>query len=425
MTAKAASGAIREPAASTDDEAVADTWGEAAAGASGSWDVEIASSYGNLPAVFHIAQSGSSITGTVEGSMFETMPIEGGSIDGNRAEWKVSATQPMPMTLEFAVTFEGDSVSGAAQFGEFGDGKVSGTRRARTEGGAVQSTDSMPGGIPVEPRRTTTVPPREITPELRPVVEELGLVENCRQLAEEGWTIVENAADPAFVARLRQTILETTDLDDAGNGNAYSVLAKDPAYAEAVLNPKVMALAEFSVGRGFLLGSLVATVRAGGSPALPVHVDEGMFPAPLPEHNMMLTACWACDDFTQEGGATLVVPGTLPLMRHPTDEESAAAVEGAIAMECPAGSVVLWDGRVWHGNWPRTIDGQRVVLHATYYRVLLRQGDNYSDEAEELIERYGTAMSQLLGEEDYFYKKNFDYVKDYAKFVRTMNNAKS
>ena len=140
---------------------------------------------------------------------------------------------------------------------------------------------------------------------------------------------------------------------------------------------------------------------------------------------MMLTACWACDDFTQEGGATLVVPGTLPLMRHPTDEESAAAVEGAIAMECPAGSVVLWDGRVWHGNWPRTIDGQRVVLHATYYRVLLRQGDNYSDEAEELIERYGTAMSQLLGEEDYFYKKNFDYVKDYAKFVRTMNNAKS
>ena len=397
----------------------------AAAAASGSWDVEIQSSYGNLPAVFHVTRTGNSIAGTVEGAMFETMPIEDGSIDGNRAAWKVSATQPMPMTLEFAVAFEGDSVSGTAQFGEYGEGVVSGSRRAGADGGVESPDPTAAASIPVEARRAATVPPREITPELRPVVEELGLVENCRELAEEGWTIVENAADPAFVARLRKTILETSAFDDAGNGNVYSALARDPVYAEATLNPKVMALAEFSVGRGFLLGSLIGTVRAKGNPALPVHCDQDMFPAPLPEHNMMLTACWACDDFTREGGATLVVPGTRALLRHPTDEESAAAVERAIAMECPAGSVALWDGRVWHGNWPRDIDGQRVVLHASYYRVLLRQGDNYSHVADELIARYGTPMSQLLGEEDYFYKKDFDYVGDYAKFVRTLNNAKS
>ena len=34
-------------------------------------------------------------------------------------------------------------------------------------------------------------------------------------------------------------------------------------------------------------------------------------------------------------------------------------------------------------------------------------------------------MSQLLGREDFLYKKNFDYVNDYATFVRTLNNAKS
>lgn len=398
---------------------------ETAAPANGSWDVEIQSSYGKLPAVFHVMQTGSSIAGRVEGSMFETMPIEGGAIDGNRAEWSVSATSPVPVTLEFAVTFEGDSLSGTAQFGQYGEGAVSGARRAPTDGGAERGDAAGAEHVAVEARRASTVPPHEVTPELRPVVEELGLVENCRELAEEGWTIVENAADPAFVARLRKAILETVDVDDTGNGNAGSLLAKDPVFAEATLNPKVMALAEFSVGRGFLLGSLIATVRAKGNPALAVHCDQEMFPAPLPEHNMMLTACWACDDFTKEGGATLVVPGTRALLRHPTDEESSAAVGRGIAMECPAGSVALWDGRVWHGNWPRNIDGQRVVLHASYYRVLLRQGDNYSDIANELIERYGMPMSQLLGEEDYFYKKDFDYVKDYGKFVRTLNNAKS
>ncbi|NJN05221.1 MAG: hypothetical protein HC814_00760, partial [Rhodobacteraceae bacterium] len=65
-------------------------------------------------------------------------------------------------------------------------------------------------------------------------------------------------------------------------------LGQDPVYAEAVLNPKVLAMAEFSVGRGCLLGSLLSTVRSKGSPVLELHSDQEMFPAPLPAHNMML-----------------------------------------------------------------------------------------------------------------------------------------
>ena len=79
---------------------------------------------------------------------------------------------------------------------------------------------------------------------------------------------------------------------------------------------------------------------------------------------MMLTACWATDEFTKDGGATRVVPGTNRHLRHPTEDE-VAEDSSAIPMECPAGSVVFWDGRIWHGNFARNIDGQRAVLHAT------------------------------------------------------------
>ena len=98
-------------------------------------------------------------------------------------------------------------------------------------------------------KRTTTVPPEEISAELMPVVEELGLVENCRQLAREGYTIIENVAAPEFVARLRNTILESTTAGETGSGSSMMVLGRDPVYAEAALNPRVMAMAEFSVGR--------------------------------------------------------------------------------------------------------------------------------------------------------------------------------
>lgn len=269
-----------------------------------------------------------------------------------------------------------------------------------------------------------TVPPEEITPELMPTVEALGLVGHCRQLATEGWTIIEDAVDPSFVARLRRTILAGLPLNAAGGGGVeFMMLGKDPVYAEAVLHPKAMAMAEFSVGRGFLLGSLAASVRANGEPGLPLHADQDMFPAPFPDHNMMLTVCWVLDDFTQAGGATRVQPGSAQFRRHPTDAEGANP--DGFAMACPAGSLVLWDGRVWHGSFDRTTDGQRVVLHATYYRLLMRPGEDYSDVADDLIATHGQPMSRLLGREDFFYKKHFDYVADYDVFVQTMNNSRS
>lgn len=267
-----------------------------------------------------------------------------------------------------------------------------------------------------------TVPPEEITAELLPVVEELGLVENCRQLASEGWTIVEDAADPEFISRLRQTIMAANPGE--ADGSEFMLLAKDPVYAEATLNPKVMALAEFSVGRGFLLGSLISSIRAKGSPVLSLHADEAWFPAPLPLHNMMLTACWVTDEFTHAGGATRVLPGSMQRLRHPTPEEAGDDSAG-IPLECPAGSVVLWDGRVWHGNCPRTADGLRVVLHASYYRLLMRPGEDYSDVADDLIEKYGAPMSQLLGREDFLYEKNFDYEKNYVQFDTALRNSRS
>ena len=53
-----------------------------------------------------------------------------------------------------------------------------------------------------------TLPPDAISDELAPVVDELGLRENCRQLAMEGYTVVENAASEEFNQRLRAKILE-------------------------------------------------------------------------------------------------------------------------------------------------------------------------------------------------------------------------
>ena len=260
-----------------------------------------------------------------------------------------------------------------------------------------------------------TAPPDVISDELKPVIEELELLENCRQLAMEGWTVIEHAADEAFNECLRSTILELAD-----RGGANMLLTKDDVFPAAVLNPRLMAMAEFSVGRGFLLSQVAASVRPKGSPVIGLHADNNWLPAPFPAHNMLLTACWACDDYSKAGGATLVIPGSANLRRHP-DEEEVRALAGAIAIECPAGSVVMWDGNLWHSNWPKITDGERVVCHITYSRLMMRPVEDYKAYADGLIDRYGDFMAQLMGRHDFL---DSPTGADYSRLIQTFNNAK-
>ena len=264
-----------------------------------------------------------------------------------------------------------------------------------------------------------TLPPEAISDELAPTIAELGLTENCRQLAEEGWTVVENAATPAFNERLRNTILRLAGDGDGPRGGNM-MLTKDSVFAEAALNPKVMAMAEFSVGRGHLLTQIATSVTPEGTPAIGLHADQNWLPAPFPAHNMVITACWATDEFTKAGGATLVVPHSHRLKRHPDDAEIAAR-EGAIAIECPPNSVAMWDGATWHANWGRKLPGERVVCHISYSRLAMRVIEDYAADADDLIEVHGERMAQLLGRCDSLDSPT-GFV--YEKVYETFNNAK-
>ena len=51
-----------------------------------------------------------------------------GSIEGNTLIWQTDITNPMPLTLDFNVTVEGDSLTGSAKLGMFGDAPVTGAR---------------------------------------------------------------------------------------------------------------------------------------------------------------------------------------------------------------------------------------------------------------------------------------------------------
>jgi len=95
----------------------------------GTWETVTNTPMGQQKGTVKLQTDGDKLTGTISGAQ-GTVDIQEGSVDGNSARWKLDITNPMPITLEFSVTVDGDSLSGNVQLGAFGTATISGTRAA-------------------------------------------------------------------------------------------------------------------------------------------------------------------------------------------------------------------------------------------------------------------------------------------------------
>ena len=140
----------------------------------------------------------------------------------------------------------------------------------------------------------------------------------------------------------------------------------------------------------------------------------------------MVTFCWACDEQTRVAGATKVVAGSQRHRRPPTAEEITEQ-QGAAAIECAAGSVTFCDGSVWHSRWPRTIEGEQVVLYVTFCRLALRPLESYDHLDADWLAGKPFALRVLLGREDGMDTSEgvLGSIDNISKFARMSNWSKT
>jgi hypothetical protein len=93
----------------------------------GSWNISIETPIGTRQATLTVAAAGSELTGT-QAADGNSTSITDGKVDGDKVSWKVAITNPMPMTLEFSCTVNGDKISGNANAGAFGALPFTGSR---------------------------------------------------------------------------------------------------------------------------------------------------------------------------------------------------------------------------------------------------------------------------------------------------------
>ncbi|WP_456640241.1 hypothetical protein [Bradyrhizobium sp. USDA 10063] len=93
----------------------------------GNWNLIMSTPMGERQSTLSLKNSGGTLTGThsAEGTDIE---IFDGTTSGDDVAWKVSITNPMPLTLEFIGKVTGDSIAGEMGIGPMGSFPFTGTR---------------------------------------------------------------------------------------------------------------------------------------------------------------------------------------------------------------------------------------------------------------------------------------------------------
>lgn len=102
-----------------------------------SWSLLMRSPVGNINSTLHLQAASQTVTGRMIWATDAPTNIYEPSITGNRVTWKSDVNAPMPMTLTFSGTIEGDTMSGTVTAGALGSWPFSATRI----GNAQQPTD--------------------------------------------------------------------------------------------------------------------------------------------------------------------------------------------------------------------------------------------------------------------------------------------
>jgi len=81
---------------------------------------------------------------------------------------------------------------------------------------------------------------------------------------------------------------------------------------------------------------------------------------------------WAITDFTDQNGATRLVPGT----HLSTDLPDLGTTYESIPAEMSKGSVLVWVGSLWHGGGANHTNERRVGIAMNYCAGYIRQQEN-------------------------------------------------
>ena len=216
--------------------------------------------------------------------------------------------------------------------------------------------------------------PAELAPDAERVADHVG------RIKRDGFTVVPNAIEPDLVSSLRDALRELQrERPNLVQGSIYrsvGLLGEGGVFELPPIHPAIHPIIGGVLGGGFLLTLYDALDVTPGTNAQPLHVDDALMPLERPHQPFVCTTIWALTDFTEENGATRVVPGSHRSADVPDYSKHQSEYQTE-PVEMPAGSVLVFDGGLWHTSGENTTaDTWRLGLQVSYCAGYIRPLQN-------------------------------------------------
>ena len=235
-------------------------------------------------------------------------------------------------------------------------------------------------------------------------MDDAAVAEHVQHIADHGYTIVEDAIEPELIDALRRDLIRLEqffEVEPAANSfegfhtlRVYNLLAFGRIFELVPVHRHVLPIVEGVLDRGCLISSLSSISIQPGEVAQPIHADDQLIPIPKPHPPTVCNSMWALTDFTEDNGATRIIPGShladaspdygAPYDSMPADDERRVGAD--LARQPVARRRREPDRRDAHGHRDELLRG----LHSP-------AGEPAARPARETVEQFSPRLRELVG----------------------------
>jgi ectoine hydroxylase-related dioxygenase (phytanoyl-CoA dioxygenase family) len=186
------------------------------------------------------------------------------------------------------------------------------------------------------------------------------------------------------------------------NQRLWMLANKGQCFRDMVTHPLVDELVGHILGEEFILSTHSANIAKPGGVRMGLHTDQWWMPQPIkPDEDylkpseisrsasesfinpdpslgisppVVANCMWMLSDFSSTNGSTEVVAGSHLTGAHPNQEDQ--SIYPIIQPEAEAGTLMVFDGRLWHGTGANTGNSDRVGVLTTFCSPQFRQQEN-------------------------------------------------
>lgn len=174
------------------------------------------------------------------------------------------------------------------------------------------------------------------------------------------------------------------------------IAVKHPVFLDLMCHPRIVAIWRKYLGEEMICSTWSSHTLYPGFDTLEWHADYPYWSLspPWPTGNFTGQTFWMLDDFTEDNGATAIVPRSHRELRPPPDpgkpRDDAEIITGT------RGSVVVAHGAYWHTARPNQTDRSRTCLLGMYIRpCFVTQEDMRGQLAD--LEEPSDLVQELMG----------------------------